>query len=73
MGCQPRMGEAACGCPLSAPKTKLYLHIPMLVTNGLVKVTGSRRVSGIEERQYQAAARTFAIDYKRSGLRFWKP
>jgi DNA-binding transcriptional ArsR family regulator len=61
MGGQPRTVKQIAAA-LSQPQTKLYRHIRMLVTNGLVRVTGSRLVSGIEERQYQAAARTFAVD-----------
>lgn len=48
-----RLGEA---------QTKLYRHVRILEKNGLVKVDGTRLVSGILERRYRAAARAVRID-----------
>jgi DNA-binding transcriptional ArsR family regulator len=48
-----RLGEA---------QTKLYRHVRILEKNELVKVDGTRLVSGILERRYRAAARAVRID-----------
>jgi DNA-binding transcriptional ArsR family regulator len=44
---------------LSIPATKLYYHINTLEGSGLLKVAGTRLVSGILEKQYRAAAMSF--------------
>jgi DNA-binding transcriptional ArsR family regulator len=46
---------------LGVPQTRLYYHVKILERNGLVRVTGRRMVSGIEERSYQAIARNWTI------------
>src|SRR5689334_7647443 len=51
---------------LKTTPTKLYYHMNMLEQHGLVKVTGTRIVSGIIEKQYQLAA--YSIDIDRSLL-----
>ena len=61
MGCQPRTVKQL-AAELAQSQTKLYRHVQILLANGLVKVVGSRLVSGIEEKSYQAAARAFAVD-----------
>ena len=40
---------------------RLYYHVRMLEEHGLVQVTGTRLVSGIVERHYQATARSFVL------------
>src|SRR5688500_16607857 len=40
---------------------RLYYHVRMLEEHGLVQVTGTRLVSGIVERHYQATARSFVV------------
>ena len=41
--------------------TKLYYHVNLLEEHGLIRVTETRVVSGIIEKHYQAAARSFLI------------
>jgi DNA-binding transcriptional ArsR family regulator len=48
---------------LGTTPTKLYYHVNMLERHGLIKVTGTRVVSGIIEKQYQMAAYGFDIDH----------
>ena len=40
---------------------RLYYHVRMLEEHGLVQVTGTRLVSGIVERHYQATARSYVV------------
>lgn len=47
---------------LKLPQTKLYYHINLLEERGLIRVTGTRVVSGIIEKRYAAAARSYRID-----------
>lgn len=47
--------------------TKLYYHINLLEEHGLIRVTDTRIVSGIIEKQYRSSARSFEI--RRSLLR----
>jgi DNA-binding transcriptional ArsR family regulator len=47
---------------LELPQTKLYYHINLLEERGLIRVTGTRVVSGIIEKRYAAAARSYRID-----------
>jgi predicted transcriptional regulator len=47
---------------LGEPATRLYYHVNLLETKGLVVVTGSRLVSGIVEKRYQVAAERFEVD-----------
>jgi hypothetical protein len=47
---------------LSLPQTKLYYHMGLLEEHGLIRVTGTRLVSGIVEKQYQATAYKLTVD-----------
>lgn len=47
------------------PVTRLYHHLKLLEAHGLVVVARTRLVSGIREKTYRAAARTFLLDRKR--------
>src|SRR3954447_21221010 len=47
---------------LKTTPTKLYYHMNLLEQHGLVKVTGTRIVAGIIEKQYQLAAYSIHID-----------
>ena len=46
---------------LGTSPSKLYYHVNLLEEHGLLKVTDTRIVSGIIEKQYQAAARVFRV------------
>lgn len=46
---------------LGTSPSKLYYHVNLLEEHGLLVVTDTRIVSGIIEKQYQAAARTFRV------------
>jgi DNA-binding transcriptional ArsR family regulator len=46
---------------LNTSPSKLYYHVNLLEEHGLLKVTDTRIVSGIIEKQYQAAARVFRV------------
>jgi DNA-binding IclR family transcriptional regulator len=46
---------------LHEPQTKLYRHVRMLESAGLIKVAATRLVSGIAEQRYQACQRDLAI------------
>src|SRR5690349_23081625 len=48
---------------LHLPQTKLYYHMDLLEKHGLVRVVGTRLVSGILEKRYQAAAYKFSVDH----------
>jgi Helix-turn-helix domain len=52
-----RLGEI-----LAIPATKLYYHVGLLEDRGLIRVVGTRLVSGIVEKSYQPAATSFEID-----------
>ncbi|MEI7555011.1 helix-turn-helix domain-containing protein [Candidatus Chlorohelix sp.] len=63
--------EKVCDMPINAkqisahlniPVTKLYYHLNMMEEYGLIKVVGTRLVSGILEKQYQSSAYTFLIN-----------
>ena len=47
---------------LHLPQTKLYYHMSLLEEHGLIRVTGTRLVSGILEKQYQATAYKLTVD-----------
>jgi DNA-binding transcriptional ArsR family regulator len=47
---------------LELPQTKLYYHINLLEERGLIRVVGTRVVSGIIEKQYGATAQSYRID-----------
>jgi DNA-binding transcriptional ArsR family regulator len=46
---------------LETGTTRLYYHVNMLERHGLVKVVERRMVSGIEERRYQAVAKSWTV------------
>jgi len=46
---------------LDLAPTKLYYHVNLLEEHGLIRVTETRVISGIIEKQYRASARSFAI------------
>jgi DNA-binding transcriptional ArsR family regulator len=46
---------------LTLSPTKLYYHVNLLEEHGLIRVTDTRIVSGIIEKQYRASARSFEI------------
>jgi DNA-binding transcriptional ArsR family regulator len=47
---------------LGLARTRLYYHLALLEQHGLIVVSSTRLVSGIEERRYRAAGRTFRVD-----------
>ena len=47
---------------LHLSQTKLYYHLCLLEQHGLIRVTGTRLVSGILEKQYQASAYKLSVD-----------
>jgi len=46
---------------LGVPPTRLYYHVRILETFGLLRVASTRMVSGIEERRYAATAKSWTI------------
>lgn len=46
---------------MGAPPTRLYYHVRMLTKHGLLRVASTRMVSGIEEKSYQASAKSWTI------------
>jgi len=47
---------------LNLPPTKLYYHIKQLEERSLIRVVDTRIVSGILEKQYQAAAHSYRVN-----------
>lgn len=47
---------------LGLPQTKLYYHLNLLEEHGLIRVVGTRVVSGIIEKHYRARAYLFRVD-----------
>jgi DNA-binding transcriptional ArsR family regulator len=47
---------------LNLPPTKLYYHIKQLEERALIRVVDTRIVSGILEKQYQAAAQSYRVN-----------
>jgi hypothetical protein len=47
---------------LGTVPTKLYYHLNLLESAGIIRIAGERVVSGIVERSYRAVARTFVVD-----------
>ena len=47
---------------LGTVPTKLYYHLNILESAGIIRVAEERIVSGIVERSYRAAARSFVVD-----------
>jgi DNA-binding transcriptional ArsR family regulator len=46
---------------LGVPPTRLYYHVRILEKFGLIRVTSTRMVSGIEERRYGTTALTWTV------------
>ncbi|GAB4513714.1 MAG: hypothetical protein OHK0046_14760 [Anaerolineae bacterium] len=47
---------------VNKPPTKLYYHFNLLEKHNLIQMVDTRLVSGIVEKQYQAAAHTFRLE-----------
>lgn len=47
---------------LGTGQTKLYHHLALLEERGLIRVAGTRIVSGIQEKRYQVSALSFRVD-----------
>lgn len=47
---------------LRTKQTKLYHHLALLEERGFIRVAATRLVSGIQEKRYQATARSFRVD-----------
>ena len=47
---------------LETKQTKLYHHLSLLEERGFIRVAATRVVSGIQEKRYQATARSFRVD-----------
>ncbi len=47
---------------LRMPQTRVYYHLKLLESSGVVRVVSERRVAGTIERSYRAAARWFRVD-----------
>jgi DNA-binding transcriptional ArsR family regulator len=47
---------------LGSSQTKLYHHLKLLEEHGFLRVSGTRMVSGIQERRYVATAHTYRVD-----------
>ncbi|NWG18187.1 MAG: helix-turn-helix transcriptional regulator [Chloroflexi bacterium] len=58
---QPRTVKQV-AADLDLPPTKLYYHIKQLEERGLIRVVDTRLVSGIVEKQYQAAAFSYHVN-----------
>lgn len=58
---EPRTVKQA-AADLKLPATKLYYHVNILEEHGLLRVVGTRIVSGIIEKTYRTAARFFHSD-----------
>lgn len=46
---------------LDVPPTRLYYHLDLLEEHGLIRVVATRKVRGVEERRYRAAARDYRL------------
>ena len=47
---------------LRTKQTKLYHHLALLEERGFIRVAATRIVSGIQEKRYQATARSFRVE-----------
>ena len=61
---EPRRGWTAkeLAEDLGTKQTKLYHHLSLLAERGFIRVAATRVVSGIQEKRYQATARSFRVD-----------
>jgi DNA-binding transcriptional ArsR family regulator len=58
---KPRTVKQLAG-ELNMVATRLYYHVNLLELHGLIRVTGTRVVSGIIEKQYQVTACRFRVE-----------
>jgi len=58
----PVMSVKELAAELGEPQTKLYRHVRQLEAVGLIRVAGTRLVSGILEQRYQACQRDLMLD-----------
>src|SRR5688500_17702946 len=58
---EPRTVKQLAG-ELGIAATKLYYHVNLLELHGLIRVTSTRIVSGIIEKQYQVTACRFRVE-----------
>jgi DNA-binding transcriptional ArsR family regulator len=58
----PVMSVKELAAELGEPQTKLYRHVRQLEAAGLIRVAGTRLVSGILEQRYQACQRDLTLD-----------
>ncbi len=47
---------------LDVPQTKLYYHVNLLAGQGIIRVAGTRTVSGIVEKRYRVSAYRLTVD-----------
>ena len=61
---EPRRGWTAkeLAEKLETKQTKLYHHLALLEERGFIRIAATRVVSGIQEKRYQTAARSFRVD-----------
>jgi DNA-binding transcriptional ArsR family regulator len=57
----PVMSVKELAAALDEPQTKLYRHVKQLEAAGLIRVAGTRLVSGILEQRYQACQRDLTL------------
>jgi len=57
----PVMSVKELAAELGEPQTKLYRHVRQLEAAGLIRVAGTRLVSGILEQRYQACQRDLTL------------
>ena len=57
----PVMSVKELAAELGEPQTKLYRHVKQLEAAGLIRVAGTRLVSGILEQRYQACQRDLTL------------
>lgn len=58
---QPRTVKALAAA-LDVPPTRLYYHVKLLEEHGVIRVVGTRTVSGIVEKTYAATASRLSLD-----------
>jgi DNA-binding transcriptional ArsR family regulator len=58
----PVMSVKELAAELGQPQTKLYRHVRQLEAAGLIRVAGTRLVSGILEQRYQASQRDLTLE-----------
>jgi DNA-binding transcriptional ArsR family regulator len=58
----PVMSVKELAAELDEPQTKLYRHVRQLEAVGLIKVAGTRMVSGILEQRYQACQQELSFE-----------